>query len=197
MELAVLWVVLIATGTFVLGLVGGWLAARRARDGSVAAQAPLAAAAGTPSAGTTARGTEVEPTTTDAASSGPSLSARRLSATDRTDVTDAGAEVSGRRLAGDTAAIGEGSGQPSVVDADLAATARTERDERARYAEIIGMETENASLRAVAARVPDLERRIRELEAAMEEQTGLSEAVIDLTGPEPVVRSEGADVTRR
>ena len=92
---------------------------------------------------------------------------------------DGDAEVSGHRL---------------VAGAD---TARHERDDRARYAEIIGIETENASLRAVAARVPGLERRIRELEAAVEDHSATSDSVIDLTGPDPVVRSSDADISSR
>ncbi|MFN3218914.1 MAG: hypothetical protein ACE367_20680 [Acidimicrobiales bacterium] len=148
MELAVLWVVLIAIVAFVLGVVGGWFATRRVRASGVPAQAPLAKAAGASSA----------------------------------DTTDSEAEAES---------------EPGPAGADMAAAARLERDERARYAEIIGIETENASLRAVAARVPGLERRIRELEGAIEEHTGRSEPVLDLTGPEPVVRTEGADVTRR
>lgn len=197
-ELAVLWVVLIAIGALVLGLVGGWFAARRARPSAVSAQAPLAASAGTSAADTPARGTdaEAEAATTDAASSEPSVSTLGQGAAVG---ADAEAEVSGLRLAGDAPVAEVATGEPSAgpAGADLAATARLERDERARYAEIIRIETENASLRAVAARVPGLERRIRELEAAIDEHPGQSEAVIDLTGTEPAVRPEGADVTRR
>jgi hypothetical protein len=153
-------VVLIAIGTFVLGLVGGWLAARRAR-----VAAPVtdpAASAETRVAGEPAAEAEV---------------------------------VAHRLVTADASAAGAAPGEPTAPPgSDMTATARLERDERARYAEIIGIETENASLRAVAARVPGLERRVRELEAALEPQAGHDEPVIDLTGHDSVVRPDGADI---
>lgn len=191
-ELAVAWVVLIAIGALVLGLIGGWFAARRARTSGSTAQTLRATAVSAPSAAadTPETATETAQATTDTATTRPSVSVLAQGARAG---ADAEPEVSGLRLAGD--AIGRAAEGPP--GADMAATARLERDERARYAEIIGIETENASLRAVAARVPALERRIRELEAAIDDRTGQSEGVIDLTAPEPVVRPEGADVTRR
>lgn len=145
MELAVLWVVLIAAGAFVLGLVGGWLVGRRARTAPVAA--PLTRPATTP---------------------GP---------------------VPESHPDPETAAA-ESTPEPSPPSA----TGR-ERDHHVRCADIIGIEAENASLRAVAGRVPGLERRVRDLEATLEDRTATAEPVIDLTGPEPVVRPSGAEVT--
>lgn len=52
---------------------------------------------------------------------------------------------------------------------DDAAVARRQADQlRSRFADIAGLEAEIASLRVIAARVPDLQRRIAEYETAGE-----------------------------
>ncbi len=182
-----LWVVLIALATFVVGSIGGWVLARR--------RARLAATA-TTSRVAPLRSAVTNGATDDTGGAGSDGDAPRSSSGSNADTDDL-AEVSGHRL--DPAASTSG-GEGAIGLATPAGASRIDakRDERRRYADIIGIETENASLRAIAARVPALERRIRELEALAEPpvESGI-DPVIDLTGPTPVVHDGDADVAAR
>lgn len=176
------WVILIALAAFVVGLIGGWAVAfGRARASRAASTAPAASMVATGTGGTADDEVDVEVSGAD---------------TPPSSVPDA-VEVSGHRLDPASPSPG-GAGATDRRRAPDAAGSDAQRDERRRYAEIIGIETENASLRAVAARVPALERRIRELEALAEVSVeSAGEPVIDLTGPTPAVRDDEADRATR
>ncbi|MGI9622580.1 MAG: hypothetical protein ACR2PK_07065 [Acidimicrobiales bacterium] len=143
MELPVAVFVVIAVGAVALGLLTGWVASRWYQRNHVAPKDETAA-----SRETDEPGTPVGPD--DGGNSARELRSELDEAEARLDRL----EVQLRARDEELVRVGD---EAAIAKRELA-------DFKARFSDIVGLEAENSTLRLIAARVPDLERRVAELE---------------------------------